>query len=171
MPLCKVYLISCMYPSSWSASFVIPRRTTSLGSAEMLFKQQRHLATSSPFGSVTLNLYMSIWMMMIIVIHYAIRSLKVGEGGALYSFQKIIPTQQLLLLQWKEIKQNLKICRMSCRTIGALLYYRLTLRLMNSWNGFVPKLKSKLFMGLVTLANFLLPSLHKVLKSAKMSHF
>ena len=64
----------------------------------MLFKQQRHLATSSPFGSVTLNLYMSIWMMMIIVIHYAIRSLKVGEGGALYSFQKIIPTQQLLLL-------------------------------------------------------------------------
>ena len=102
--------------------------TCSCKCRNVLFKQ--HLA-NSPFGSVTLNLYMSIWMMMIIVIHYAIRSLKVGaRGGALYSFQKIIPTQQQLLLQWKEIKQSLKICRMSCRTVGALLY-RLILRLMN----------------------------------------
>ena len=118
-----------MYPYSWSASWYHVLTCSCSKCRNVLFKQ--HLA-NSPFGSVTLNLYMSIWMMMIIVIHYAIRSLKVGaRGGALYSFQKIIPTQQQqLLLQWKEIKQSLKICRMSCRTVGALLY-RLILRLMN----------------------------------------
>ena len=119
-----------MYPHSWSASWYHVLTCSCSKCRNVLFKQ--HLAPNSPFGSVTLNLYMSIWMMMIIVIHYAIRSLKVGaRGGALYSFQKIIPTQQQqLLLQWKEIKQSLKICRMSCRTVGALLY-RLILRLMN----------------------------------------